>query len=76
VGFAEGRAEEAGTLLRVVGDGKFGPADARTAAAIDRIDDLERLEELCNRLASAGSWQELLGQPRATRRGGRRRPSP
>jgi hypothetical protein len=79
-GRAEGRAEgavaEAKKLLRVFGEDKLGTADAQTAAAIDRIDDLSRLEELCRRLATAGSWRELLSGPTPRRRNGRRRPSP
>jgi predicted transposase YdaD len=75
-GRTEGAVAEARKLLRVFGDRLFGPPDARTAAAIERIDDLARLEELCNRLPTAGSWHELLGQPAPGRRGGRRRQSP
>jgi predicted transposase YdaD len=79
----EGRAEgerrgavaEARKLLRVFGDRTLGPPDARIATAIERIDDLARLEELCDRLPTAGSWQELLAQQAPGRRG-RRRQSP
>jgi hypothetical protein len=74
----EGRAEgelrgaltEARKLLRFFGERAFGPPDARTTAAIDRIEDLARLEEMCDRLSTAGSWQALLSLPAA----GRRRP--
>ncbi len=74
-GRTEGAVAEARKLLRVFGERAFGQPDARTAAAIDHIDDLERLEELCNRLSAAGSWQQLLGPAVAGRRGGRRRSS-
>src|SRR5207253_609715 len=55
----EGRAEgelrgaltEARKLLRVFGQRAFGPPDARTATAIDRIENLARLEEMCDRLS-------------------------
>jgi hypothetical protein len=60
-------------LLRVFGENKFGPPDSRTAAALKRIDKLARLEELCDRLETAKSWPELLGQATARQRGGRRR---
>jgi hypothetical protein len=72
-GLAEGALAEAKKLLRLLGDDAFGPPDARTAAAIERIDDLARLEEMLKRVRTAGSWQELLGQPASGRRGGRRR---
>jgi predicted transposase YdaD len=78
-GLAEGRTEgavgEARKLLRKFGDRALGSPDDRTAAAIDRIDDLARLEELCDRLPTVGSWQELLGLPAAGRRKGRPGPS-
>jgi hypothetical protein len=74
-GRAEGAVAEARKLLQVFADRAFGPPDARTAAAIERIDDLARLEELCGRLPAAGSWHELLGQPAPGRRGGRQRTS-
>jgi hypothetical protein len=65
-GIAQGRTQgavaEAKKLLRVFGDRILGAPDARAAAAIDRIDDLARLEELCGRLPAVRSWQELLGQ--------------
>ena len=64
-GRAEGRTEgavsEARKLLRRAGDGFFVHPDDRTAAAIDQIDDLARLESLFDRLRSATNWQELLG---------------
>jgi predicted transposase YdaD len=72
-GRGEGAVAEAKKVLRLQGDGAFGPPDARTVAAIERIDDLARLEEMLKRVRTAGSWQELLGQPASGRRGGRRR---
>jgi predicted transposase YdaD len=73
-GRGEGAMHEARKLLRLVGDDAFGPPDARTAAAIDRIHDLSRLEELCKRARAATNWQELLGE-RPSRPAGRRRPT-
>ena len=66
-GRTEGAVAEARKVLRSQGDDAFGPPDARTAAAIDRINDLGRLEDLLKRLRTAGSWKELLG--RSTGRG-------
>ena len=72
-GREEGRAEEALRLLLLLGESKFGPPDAGTRAALERIDDLARLEALAMRLRSAGSWQELLAPQAPPRRRGRRR---
>jgi hypothetical protein len=72
-GREEGRVEEARRLLLVQGKSKFGPADATTRAAIERIDDLGRLEPLALRLINPGSWQELLPPELRRRRQGRRR---
>jgi predicted transposase YdaD len=70
-GIAQGELREARKLLRIFGDSRFGPPDAQTATAIERIPDLAQLEELCQRMGAAGSWQEVLGQPAPGRRGGR-----
>ena len=75
-GRTEGAIAEARKLLRRLGDKTFGPPDDHTAGALDGIDDLERLETLCERLSSATSWLELLSQSPAGRRGGRRRRTP
>jgi predicted transposase YdaD len=72
----EGALAEAKKLLRMQGVGCFGPFDAQTAAALDRINDLPRLEELLVRLPHVGSWQELLGRPAPRRPGGQRRRTP
>src|SRR5260370_13617143 len=48
-GRSEGAVAEAKKLLRTFGEDKLGAPDARTAAAIERIDDLGRLERLCER---------------------------
>jgi predicted transposase YdaD len=79
----EGRAEgelhgavaEAKRMLRLQCDDAFGPPDSRTAALIERLDDLPRLEEMLRRVRTAGGWTELLGRPPSARRGGRR-PAP
>ena len=75
-GRTEGAVKEARKLLRVFGDGKFGPPDAQTAEAIEQTDDLARLEDLCQRLRTASSWQDLFGPPVAGQRKARRRQSP
>ena len=73
-GRAEGRIEgavaEAKRTLRLQGDDAFGPPDSRAAAAIERLDDLPRLEEMLRRVRTAGSWLEVLGRPSSSRRRG------
>jgi predicted transposase YdaD len=75
-GRTEGAVAEAKKVLRLQGNVAFGPPDAQTAALIEGLDDLARLEELLKGLLTAGSWQELLGRPAPGRRSGRRRQSP
>jgi predicted transposase YdaD len=72
-GRQEGKVLEARRLLRMIGESRFGPPDAQTAALIDQFADLGRLEETFKRLWTAGSWEELLRPPAAGRRGGGRR---
>ncbi|HTU93782.1 MAG TPA: hypothetical protein VMF69_27125 [Gemmataceae bacterium] len=60
-GRSEGAVAEAKKVLRLQGDEVFGVPDARTAAAIERLNDLTRLEDLLRRVHSVTSWQELLG---------------
>jgi hypothetical protein len=70
-GRTEGAVAEAKKVLRLQGDQAFGPPDAATAAAIERLGDLTRLEDLLGRVRTAGSWRELLGRATGRRRGGR-----
>jgi hypothetical protein len=60
-GRVEGAVAEAKTFLRMLGDRRFGRPDDRTAAILESIEDLARLEDLGSRLEAARSWQELLG---------------
>lgn len=71
-GRVEGRVEGERRVLLLVGERTLGTPDAETRAALERIDDAARLEELAARLTSVSSWQELL-QTSAARRRGRRR---
>ena len=71
-GRSEGAVAEAKKVLRLQGDDAFGPPDDRTAAAIERLADLARLEDLLRRVRTAGSWKQLLGRPQSGRRGGSR----
>lgn len=62
-GRSEGAVAEAKKLLRAFGGRRLGEPDSQTVAAIERIEELALLEDLCNRLDSVRSWQELLGLP-------------
>jgi|SRR5579884_317773 len=75
-GRGEGAVAEAKKVLRLLGDDAFGAPDDRTAAAIERLNDLTRLEELLRRVHSVTSWQELLGPlVGGSQKGRRRQPS-
>jgi hypothetical protein len=76
-GRAEGMADGERRMLLVVGEAKFGAADAAVQAAIDMIGDLAWLEAMAVRLLDVGSWEELLATPRrAARRQSNRKDSP
>lgn len=76
---AEGRGEgaiaEAKKVLRLQGNKIFGTPDRRTVATLERINDLQQLENLLERLPDAESWQDLLGPLAAGSRKRRRPPS-
>jgi hypothetical protein len=73
-GRGQGAVAEAKKVLRLQGNKVFGAPDARTSAAIERINDLAQLEDLLERLPATSSWQELLGPLVAGSRKGRRSP--
>jgi predicted transposase YdaD len=66
-----GRTEEARRMLLLFGEPQLGPADAATQAALEAINDPQRLEELAVRLRNVASWQELLPPARPKRRKGK-----
>lgn len=61
VGFRKGQLKEAKKLLRMWGDKELGPPGDRILAVIERLTDLEQLEDLVVRVPTARSWQGLLG---------------
>lgn len=71
-GRTEGAVAEAKKVLRLQGDAAFGPPDARTIAAIERVNHLRDLEDLLQRVRAARSWQELFNPPGSPRRAKRR----
>jgi predicted transposase YdaD len=72
-GKVAGALSEARKFLLRQGAIRFGPPAARVTAALEGIADVERLEELGERLLSAASWEELLGLPAPRRTHSRRR---
>ena len=62
-GLSMGRIEEARQLLLRLGRKRFGQSDATVEAAVQAINDLERLELLIERMLEVGTWQELLQTP-------------
>jgi predicted transposase YdaD len=59
-GEARGRAEEARQLLLRLGRKRLGEPEATVEAAVQAINDLERLELLAERVSDVKSWPELL----------------
>jgi hypothetical protein len=49
-------------LILRQGQSRFGPPDAQVLTAVEAIQDLERLEQLSDRLLTAASWAELLAE--------------
>jgi predicted transposase YdaD len=68
----KGRLSGVRQMLLRQGRKRFGPADDATEAALNAIEDVEKLEELGERVLDVGSWQELLQPARPRRRNGRR----
>lgn len=56
----EGRQEGARHFLLRIGQKRFGPPSPSIMAAIEAIDDAERLEALGEQVFDVTSWEELL----------------
>ncbi len=59
-GLRLGQLKEARKLLIRLGRARFGRLPNPTRAVIEGIDDLERLEQLSERILTATSWDDLL----------------
>ncbi len=59
-GLVEGREEEARTLLLRLGRKHLGRPGRRISSAIKSITDVQRIEQLTERLLDVKSWDELL----------------
>jgi predicted transposase YdaD len=59
-GIPKGELREAQRLLQRLGRKRFGPPDPATIALIESLTDLDRLEQLSERVLEVSSWQELF----------------
>jgi hypothetical protein len=59
-GVIKGRAEEARRMLLLLGRKHLGEPDAAVETTVRAITDVERLEQLAERITEVASWQDLL----------------
>jgi hypothetical protein len=59
-GERDGQIEQTKKIVILLGQVRFGSVDDSTCDKIDSIDDLERLEGLCEKLLHATSWADLM----------------
>lgn len=64
----KGEVKEARKFLLRLGKKQFGVPDRETKAALQAITDVERLEQLGERVLEVSNWQELLATPRTPAR--------
>ena len=62
-GREEGALRAARAMLLRIGRAKFRIAGPEIEAAVQSINDLDRLERLSERLLTASGWEELLATP-------------
>jgi hypothetical protein len=74
-GIKQGALFETKKLLQLAGEQQFGAPDARSKAALERIQDGRLLEAMILRLPDAAGWADLLDHASPRRRKGRRPPS-
>jgi predicted regulator of amino acid metabolism with ACT domain len=60
VGEAKGRVKEARLAVLKVAAKRFGAAPTTVEAAINAINDCERLERIIDRILDAADWNDLL----------------
>jgi predicted transposase YdaD len=59
-GLKEGRVTEARNLLLRLGEKRFGPVDPQSRTALEGLTELDRLEQLLDRMLDVKTWQQLL----------------
>ena len=67
-GLREGAIQEARKTLLVQGTKLLGAPTPKAAAALDKLDNLENLDDMLARVVEASSWEDLLGLPQPTKR--------
>ena len=66
-GLEKGKIAGARKILFRLAEVRFGPAGKSTRAAIEAIDELDRLEKMTDRILTAKNWRELLDQSASDR---------
>ncbi len=61
-GEVKGRLEEARRIILRLGQIRFGPPEDSVRQAIEGLKDLDRLEQLSDRLVVVSSWAELMAE--------------
>ena len=59
-GMNEGVSQGQRGLILLLGTARFGAPPRRTAAALEKIDDVRQLERLAKRILGATGWKDLL----------------
>ncbi len=59
-GLQEGKAREARRIILLLGRIRFGEAGDAVVSRLDAISNLEKLEQLMERVLIVSSWDELL----------------
>lgn len=59
----EGEQKGARRMILLVGEERFGSPDEFVKDELRRITDLDRLDRMGRRAATASSWQEILDTP-------------
>ncbi len=59
----EGQEKASKKAILLVGQARFGPAEQSVKDQLSHVADLERLERMITRAATAASWQEILDTP-------------
>jgi len=75
-GWKKGALAEAKRAVLIVGEHRWGVPDRHTRSVLERIQEVERLEELMARLPKVASWRELLEHSTPRRRNGRQQSRP
>jgi hypothetical protein len=56
----EGGIKALKRLILRLGEKRFGPPSEETKLALEEIQDLDRLERMCDRVLEVSTWQEVV----------------